>query len=70
MVELGNRIPLEEIERTYRFPGGNFITLKNVTELIVRPSGTHRLKTADKKLHIIPTGWIHIEINSPKDWVV
>lgn len=68
MVE-GIKTTLEEQDRIYTFPVGK-VELKNVIELIIRPSGTHRLKTADKKLHIIPTGWIHIEINSPKDWVV
>lgn len=33
-----------------------------VTHLAVSPSGTHRLKTQDGKLHIVPIGWLHIEI--------
>lgn len=53
--------------RTYRFPNDEYVRLENVTELIVRPSGTHRLKTADGKFHIISTGWIHIALDI-KDW--
>lgn len=67
----GIKTIVEETERVYRFPSGQgFIRLKDVTELLVRPSGTHRLKTKDGKMHIVPTGWIHIEISSPKSWVV
>jgi|JI10StandDraft_1071094.scaffolds.fasta_scaffold40787_2 hypothetical protein len=56
-----------ERSRTYRFPGNQVLTLKDVTELSVSPSGTHRVKTSDKKLHIVPVGWIHIEIDAD-DW--
>lgn len=66
----GIRTELEEDTRIYQFPGGHLVTLINVIELIVRPSGTHRIKTRDGLLHIIPKGWIHISINSPKDWVL
>lgn len=57
-----------EGSRTYIFPGSDRVFLLSPLELIVRKSGTHRIKTGDGKLHIIPTGWIHIEINS-EDWV-
>lgn len=67
--DLGNPVPLNEKKRTYIFPGNNKVELDDVIELIVRPSGTHRLKTKDKKLHIIPVGWIHIEI-SEEEWTV
>jgi len=66
----GLKTKLNEIERAYTFPNNNIISLENVKELIVRPSGTHRLKTKDGIMHIIPTGWIHIQIKSPKSWVV
>lgn len=66
----GMTTKVEETERVYHFPKGDRVVLRNVFELVVRPSGTHRLKTKDKKMHIVPTGWIHIEILSPKDWVV
>jgi len=61
---------VEENERIYSFPGNWHVNLKDVVELLVRPSGTHRLKTKDGRMHIIPTGWIHIDILSPKSWVV
>lgn len=69
MVE-GIKTKLNETERIYYFMGNNKVVLKNVRELIVRPSGTHRVITKDKRLHIIPHGWIHIDIESPKSWVV
>ncbi len=53
-----------EASRTYTFPGGDKITLTNVTALLVRPSGNHRLQTGDGRLHIVPAGWIHIEIDA------
>ena len=58
-----------EKSRTYVFPNGSVVVLKDITELIVRPSGTHRLKTADGHSHIIPAGWIHIELEI-NDWSV
>lgn len=50
-----------ERKRIYHFPNGDRI-LNNVCELIIKPSGIHNLKTVDGKYHIIPTGWIEIEI--------
>lgn len=55
--------PMEKT-RTYHFPGGDKIRLENVSEVVVRPSGNHRLKTEDGKLHIVTPGWIHIEIEA------
>ncbi len=69
MVE-GTKTIVEEHERIYSFPGNWHVRLQDVTELLVRPSGTHRLKTKDGRMHIVPTGWIHIDILSPKSWVV
>lgn len=51
-----------EFSRTYLFPDGQTVTLLNVTHFLARESGTHRLKTGDGKLHIVPVGWRHIEI--------
>lgn len=66
----GQTTALNERKRVYDFEGGN-ITLENVIELTVRPSGTHRLKTADGKLHVINTGWLAIHIEDDKhDWTV
>ena len=54
---------IDERERIYHFPNNDTVVLKELTELTVSESGTHYLKTKDGKLHIIPTGWIHIEIS-------
>ena len=61
-------VPMTEItpperSRTYTFPNGT-VQLTGVSALKVRDSGTHRLKTADGKLHIVPSGWLHIEIDA------
>lgn len=53
-----------ETSRTYTFPGGEKIVLKDVTHFLARDSGTHRLKTHDGRLHIVPAGWLHIEIEA------
>ena len=66
----GKTTKLKEDLRVYVFPNQQFVVLANVTELIVRPSGSHRLKTKDGFMHIIPTGWLHIIIKSPRGWVV
>ena len=68
-MNIGQATELNEAKRTYIFPGGDKVELLNVVELVVRESGTHRIKTADKKLHVIPTGWIHIEVDA-EDWTV
>lgn len=62
-------VQLKESKRTYHFPKGEKVVLEKVTELIVSDSGNHRLKTADNKLHIVPPGWNHIEIDE-KEWTV
>ena len=62
---------LNENSRTYLFPGGDTITVPQVRELLVRPSGNHRLKTADGRLHIIASGWLAISIeDDSKEWTV
>lgn len=50
-----------EKKRTYHFPGRS-ITLKNVVALCVRPSGSHRLETADGRKWIVPPSWLAIEL--------
>lgn len=67
MIKIGEPIALKEKKRTYTFPNTK-VELQNVTELIVRESGTHRLK-ADGKIHVIATGWVHIEIDE-EEWTV
>jgi len=69
MIE-GLKTKVKETKRIYSFPGNWHVVLDNVEELIVRPSGTHRLRTKDGNLHIVPIGWIHIEIDSPDNWVI
>jgi heterodisulfide reductase subunit B len=62
---------LNELFRTYYFPGGDKVTLSHVIELIVEPTGVHKLKTrlpdGRIKQHIISAGWIHITIEA-NDW--
>lgn len=54
----------QEASRTYTFANGEKITLHDVTHFSAGET-THRLKTADGKLHIVPkTGWLHIEIDA------
>ena len=60
--------PIEK-SRVYIFPKGEKIMLQNVEELETSESGNHRLKTKDGKLHIIPRGWLHIEIDT-EDWTI
>lgn len=57
-----NKLNPIEKTRIYLFPKGEKIELTNVTEFGSRPSGSHRLKTADGKLYIIATGWLAIEL--------
>lgn len=53
--------------RIYHFPTGT-LKIEHVIKLCVRPSGTHRLETADGTKWIIPVGWIAIEIDSD-EWI-
>lgn len=62
-IELTKLDPQEKA-RVYTFPRGETVRLENVTHFLARESGTHRLQTADGKLHIIPVGWLHIEIDA------
>lgn len=64
-----NAVKLTEKERVYFFPNDEKVILKNIVELVVRESGTHRIKTNDNKLHIIPSGWLHIEIDET-EWTI
>lgn len=63
-------IALTEKTRVYDF-GDTQIVLQEVRELIVRDSGSHRVRTADGKLHVIAPGWFAIHIDDGgKDWTV
>lgn len=57
------KLDIDERERIYYFPNNAIVVLNEIIELTVSESGTHYLKTRDGKLHIIPIGWIHIEIS-------
>jgi hypothetical protein len=67
-IEMNALNPVER-SRTYSFPKGETIRLENVTHLAVSASGTHRLKTADGHLHIVPVGFLHIDIDAD-DWTL
>ncbi len=60
-----NLVKLQPIEKTriYHFPNGERVELSQVTHFCASTT-THRLKTKDGKLHIVPLGWIHIEIDA------
>ncbi len=64
-------MPLNHVERsrTYHFPDGKTLTLKDVTHLLVRPSGTHRLMTKDGRKWIVPPGWLAVELDVD-DWTL
>ncbi len=62
MPEMTKLSPSER-SRTYTFPGGDKVVLNDVQEISVSGT-THRLKTGDGKLHIVPLFWIHIEIDA------
>ena len=53
-----------EKTRLYVFPNNQKIRIDYIRELKVSDSGNHRIITLDGKLHIIPFGWLHIEIES------
>lgn len=56
-----------EQARTYIFPGGK-IRFERVSEICVRPSGTHRLNMADGKRAIVNSGWLAILIEAKVGW--
>lgn len=58
-------VDLEPVEswREYTFPGGEVVRVEGVSKVAVSESGTHRLETASGRKHIVPSGWIHIEID-------
>lgn len=58
-----------ERSRTYTFPNGGKTTICNVSRLAVSPSGTHRIETPAGTKHIVPSGWIHIEIDAD-EWTI
>lgn len=65
---LNTAVDICECKRKYFFPDGSRVVLYNLTEIVVRPSGSHRIKTADGRLHIVAAGWLHIEIEAEGGW--
>lgn len=66
----GNTTALAEAKRTYLFPTRD-LSFTDVVELTTRPSGSHRLKTADGRLHIVAKGWLAITIeDASHNWTV
>jgi hypothetical protein len=59
------RLDPPEKRRTYVFPGCR-VGITDVVAVCVRPSGSHRLETADGMKWIIQPGWLAIEIDTPK----
>jgi hypothetical protein len=57
-----------ERKRTYHFPSGK-LSIENVTAICVRPSGTHRLETAEGRRWIITAGWLAVELDVD-DWTL
>ncbi len=57
-------ITVNEQNRKYTFLNGATIYLEGVVSINVSKSGTHRINTKDGKKHIIPTGWVHIELDA------
>lgn len=53
-----------ERARTYVWPNAVTNTIQNVTHICARPSGSHRLQTADGLKHIVPSGWIQLVIDA------
>lgn len=59
-----------ERSRTYLMPteyGLTKLIYENVTHLCVRPSGGHRLRTADGRLHYVKPVWVAIDFDAD-DW--
>jgi hypothetical protein len=58
-----------ERSRTYHYADGRTLAMKDVRALCVRPSGTHRLETADGRKWIVAPGWVAIELDVD-DWTL
>jgi hypothetical protein len=61
--ELDFKVVRGEVSRTYQFSTG-LVRFDKVVKLCVRPSGCHRLETADGKKHIVAPHWLSIEIEA------
>lgn len=62
-----------EKQRVYYYPSLNNqqeivllpVTLRNILSFSVNEFGVHRIKTKDERIHLLPTGWLHLEIEEP-----
>lgn len=52
-----------ERKRTYTYADGACLEFADVVRVCVRPSGTHRLETADGGKHIVPAGWLAMTLD-------
>jgi len=52
-----------ERSRTYVFPDGE-VTIRNMTKVCVRPSGSHRVETANGEKYIVSPGWLAIKVDA------
>jgi hypothetical protein len=57
------KLKWKERSRTYHFAEGKSLTVHNVVEVCVKSSGTHRLRTEDGRLWVIPAVWLGIELD-------
>lgn len=58
-----NEITPPERKRTYRYPGGDELTIENVSRVEVRESGKHRIETTDGKRFFVAPGWLWMELD-------
>ena len=49
--------------RTYHWGEDLYVVIKGITHAKTTKDG-HVLKTLDEKFHVIPSGWMHLEIDS------
>ena len=56
-----------EISRTYIFPGGNNITIKDPVALYVSKSGGHRIITGEGESIYVAPGWISFRFGPVDD---
>jgi hypothetical protein len=55
-----------ERKRTYIFPT-NDLEISDVLRICIRPSGSHRIETADGLKYIVNPGWLAIVLDTD-DW--
>lgn len=53
---------ITEAWRAYHFANGTYVRLDNPVRLNVADNGDHRVLAGDGRLHVIPYGWIRLQI--------